>query len=385
MTTIVTRIGKGSPLTNNEMDTNLTNINTDKLEKSNNLSELTNATTALINLGERTGATGSLRSPAGTTAQRDGTPAAGYLRFNVTLNQFEGYNGTVWAPMGGDASFRNKIINGNMLIAQRTPNGTAPINQHTPTLDRWIIDPVGGPVDWGRGYTPFTISGFPLGSLRATAGVGATGMNMRQRIESVNAYMLAQKKVTVSFYVYGNGTTGATCTPSLAYANSSDNFSAITLIQSGNAVPIINNIFTKHSFTFNALPDAVTQGMQLTFSFYGLSQGQSVALGGVQLEEGEFATSFEHRPYGTELALCQRYFEIGQAVMLGAAYTNMSMSVNFKQTKRVAPTVSRTNDWFSSVTAGSSVSASTPEGFTFTNGTVNAVGVGGEWQAWAEL
>ena len=32
MSTIVTRAGKGSPLTNNEMDANLTNLNTDKIE-----------------------------------------------------------------------------------------------------------------------------------------------------------------------------------------------------------------------------------------------------------------------------------------------------------------------------------------------------------------
>lgn len=51
MTTIVTRAGKGSPLTNNEMDTNLTNLNTYKCETANNLSDLTNAATARTNLG----------------------------------------------------------------------------------------------------------------------------------------------------------------------------------------------------------------------------------------------------------------------------------------------------------------------------------------------
>lgn len=51
MTTIVTRAGKGSPLTNSEMDLNLTNLNTDKLEKSSNLSDLTNAANARSNIG----------------------------------------------------------------------------------------------------------------------------------------------------------------------------------------------------------------------------------------------------------------------------------------------------------------------------------------------
>ena len=57
MTTIVTRAGKGSPLTNTEMDTNLTNLNTYKCETDNNLSDLTNTTTARSNLGLSTMAT----------------------------------------------------------------------------------------------------------------------------------------------------------------------------------------------------------------------------------------------------------------------------------------------------------------------------------------
>lgn len=50
MTTIVTRAGKGSPLTNNEVDTNFTNLNSAKLENTNNLSDLINVTTAQQNL-----------------------------------------------------------------------------------------------------------------------------------------------------------------------------------------------------------------------------------------------------------------------------------------------------------------------------------------------
>jgi hypothetical protein len=48
-----------------------------------------------------TGATGSSVVAAGTTAQRDGTPQAGYFRFNTTLAKFEGYNGTTWGLIGG--------------------------------------------------------------------------------------------------------------------------------------------------------------------------------------------------------------------------------------------------------------------------------------------
>jgi hypothetical protein len=49
----------------------------------------------------RTSITGSAVLPVGTTAQRDGTPAAGYTRLNSTLNQWEGYDGTAWTSIGG--------------------------------------------------------------------------------------------------------------------------------------------------------------------------------------------------------------------------------------------------------------------------------------------
>lgn len=51
MTTIVTRAGKGSPLTNTEVDTNFTNLNSAKLENTNNLSDVSNTATARTNLG----------------------------------------------------------------------------------------------------------------------------------------------------------------------------------------------------------------------------------------------------------------------------------------------------------------------------------------------
>ena len=46
--------------------------------------------------------TGALSISKGTTAQRP-TPASGMLRFNTTTTEFEGYNGTAWASVGGAA------------------------------------------------------------------------------------------------------------------------------------------------------------------------------------------------------------------------------------------------------------------------------------------
>jgi hypothetical protein len=48
--------------------------------------------------------TGQLDLPAGTTAQRSGSPNAGMIRFNTSLTTFEGYNGTAWGSIGGGAT-----------------------------------------------------------------------------------------------------------------------------------------------------------------------------------------------------------------------------------------------------------------------------------------
>jgi hypothetical protein len=50
MSSITLRNTKGSPLTNTEVDNNFSNLNTDKMEKSNNLSDLASASTARTNL-----------------------------------------------------------------------------------------------------------------------------------------------------------------------------------------------------------------------------------------------------------------------------------------------------------------------------------------------
>ena len=48
--------------------------------------------------------TGALTISKGTTAERPGSAASGMLRFNTTTTQFEGYNGSSWAPVGGGNS-----------------------------------------------------------------------------------------------------------------------------------------------------------------------------------------------------------------------------------------------------------------------------------------
>jgi hypothetical protein len=78
----------------------------------------------------------------------------------------------------------------------------------------------------------------------------------------------------------------------------------------------------------------------------GLTQGATFFVTGVQLEVGPVATPFEYRPIGTELALCQRYFQLfdagaignwnaGTAVSIAAAFTY----VYYKVTMRTIPLI----------------------------------------------
>jgi len=53
------------------------------------------------NYVERTSGTGAALIPAGSTAERDGAPSAGYLRFNSDTSSFEGYDGAAWGSIGG--------------------------------------------------------------------------------------------------------------------------------------------------------------------------------------------------------------------------------------------------------------------------------------------
>ena len=60
-----------------------------------------NTAVSTTNLVEKSSNTGSAYLPSGTTAQRDGSAAAGYIRFNADDSSFEGYDGSAWGSIGG--------------------------------------------------------------------------------------------------------------------------------------------------------------------------------------------------------------------------------------------------------------------------------------------
>jgi len=80
----------------------------------------------------KTSATGSGQLPSGTTAQRDGSPSAGMIRYNSTTAGFEGY-GSAWGAIGGGASggngeatvFENEITISEDYTITSTYNGVS--------------------------------------------------------------------------------------------------------------------------------------------------------------------------------------------------------------------------------------------------------------------
>jgi hypothetical protein len=74
--------------------------------------------------------TGALTISKGTVLQRPGAPAAGMLRFNDDSDEFEGYNGTAWASVGGAALVNDTSTSTNVfpLFASATTGTAATLN-----------------------------------------------------------------------------------------------------------------------------------------------------------------------------------------------------------------------------------------------------------------
>ena len=296
----------------------------------------------------------------------------------------------------GGFSFRNRIINGDMRIDQRNSGAsvTIPATTVTYTMDRWAafgsaaskfsvqqdagaVTPPAGFVDY-RGVT--SLSAYTVGS--------SEGFWVRQPIEGFNIADLGwgtanAKTVTLSFWVRSSltGTFGGSLVDNFtplsypfSYTISAANTweqKSITIVGPTTGTFPTNNtaglymIFglgtgSTFSGTAGSWTGANLQNVTGATSVVG-TNGATWYITGVQFEVGSAATTFERRPYGTELQLCQRYYEtafpVGTAVSPGASYfwyTNVtsynstasrSQWIDFKATKRALPTVTpyRTN------------------------------------------
>jgi hypothetical protein len=189
-----------------------------------------------------------------------------------------------------------------MAISQRGTSGTV---SGAYMVDRWYANQSGTAPTWSQIYgTLFAPQRY---GLQITGATGNTSTQINQRIESVNSVDLANGVVTVSGYFYQD--TGSTMTLpfQIFYATVGvDNYtSGIASITAVNA-SLPSGVWTYLNKQIT-LPSAATQGIQLAITPTALAASKIFVMSEVQLEKGSTATSFDYRPYGTELLLCQRY------------------------------------------------------------------------------
>jgi hypothetical protein len=302
--------------------------------------------------------------------------------------------------------FKNRIINGLFDFWQRGTSGTGAVY----VADRWTTDQV----NTTQARSTDVPSGIGVDYSLQVSGSSGT-VATAQKIESKNVRDLAGQQVTVSFYAKA-ASGSPTLNFDVRYATALDNFAGMTIMQ-GSTVAL-STTWTRYSFTFSALSTNVVNGLALFF--YNTST-QTFLLSQVQLEKGSTATSFDYRPYGTELALCQRYYEKSfddgvapadgatgdRRAGPGAVYNGTNWDgafVSYKASKRVIPTVTfyrpnfgtGTGVWLlyesgttwtahTMIAASSGVSGFVP-GCTLTTGSNGqAVMSSGHWAAAAEL
>jgi hypothetical protein len=137
---------------------------------------------------------------------------------------------------------------------------------------------------------------------------------------------------------------------------------------------------TTYSGTASAWAAATYLSATGATSVVGTS-GATFYITGVQLEKGSTATSFDYRPYGTELALCQRYFinlagnATSNYTTFGWGQTNGTNTNNYiycpvPVTMRSTPTVA-----FSTVATSVGSSPTAVSAITVTGYSVNAITV----------
>jgi hypothetical protein len=249
--------------------------------------------------------------------------------------------------------FKNRIINGAMVIDQRNAGASVTGSTTNPfSVDRWqtvssqnskfTAQQNAGSVTPPAGF----INYLGITSSSAYSVVAADQFRIFQSIEGLNVADLAwgtanAATVTLSFMVYSSltGTFGGSLANN-AYARSypftytistantwttisvtiAGDTSGTWLTTNGNGVIVSFGLGVGSTLSGTAGAWATASYISATgaTSVVGTS-GATFYITGVQLEKGSTATSFDYRPYGTELALCQRYcfravnYDLGQA------------------------------------------------------------------------
>ena len=287
-------------------------------------------------------------------------------------------------PNSANVVGKNLIINGAMQIAQRGTSVTGQTTSGYKTCDRWAF--VAGSLN-SNAFSCSQDSDAPAGFANSFKVEADTQLSLnsnsifyvRQIIESQNLQHLAYgsaspKTITVSFWVKSNVVGDYTCslfradgsrTTGKAYSITSSNtweYKTLTFV-GDTSDPMGNDAeFGMHIAHFLATgtdqkSGTFTDGTWQNYNINNYATPNQVnffnsssnywQITGVQLEVGESATEFEHRPYGMELQLCQRYYqEIGKNannLWVSAQYnsSNWWSTVQYRTEMRANPTITK--------------------------------------------
>jgi hypothetical protein len=243
------------------------------------------------------------------------------------------YTGLAADIVAGDTAARagrkNLIINGGFDVWQR---GTSFSAGNEYIADRWYSDSVAC-IATRELLTETNQYG-------AKFSLASTSIITGQRIEDVSR--LSGKTLTLSYKVKTTSPVGIFRVYGYYYNT------AGTLITSGliEGNISIDTTLTKKSVTFT-VPDLSASSIKGSGSFMylrfddGTVTASDFTLSEVQLELGSVATDFEHRSYGEELALCQRYYETGSSNHYGSSDSgsNIVAQGDFAVVKRATPTM----------------------------------------------
>lgn len=239
---------------------------------------------------------------------------------------------------GKYSGFKNYIINGNFDIWQRGTSFTG-LTNGTYSSDRWVVYDSVGNINYNvtRNAGVFNTGYGVTYSFNSGTGI----RSVIQFIENLTRFKVGSN-VTISFEAY---TTSTPYTIAVALQGVKGVWASATGEVTSNIA--LTNTKTKYSVTL-PIPDWTSLGIDwahledtklaLKFNLGANTNGRDFILGSVQLEKGSVATPFEQRPYGLELSLCQRYYEVS-----GLLLTTISGDFPtgyWKVSKRTAPTIS---------------------------------------------
>ena len=199
---------------------------------------------------------------------------------------------------------KNFIINGAMQVSQRGDYTTATtVANGAYSIDRWAAQ-----LTSVTATTQHTARKQKLVATSTASGIMGSG----QEIEITDTFF-DNKQITISAKVTSNSTNARI---SFLYLGASNAWVGSASHTGGGTEETLTLTVTLPSALTRVFPTVKicdTDGV----SSVNISSGDYVEFGEVQLEVGSVATEFEHRSYGEELALCQRYFQ----GILGGPYT----------------------------------------------------------------